>query len=78
MNIRAKITAAAGTMALNLALALVLGQAAGAATPSAMRPVERPGNVVVIQAADQKGAGQHCERRLRTRALVAVILAMIV
>lgn len=78
MNIRGRITAAAGSMALNVALVMVLGQAAGAATPSAMRPAEQSESVVVVQMSDQKKAQPHCESKLRTRALVAVIIGMIV
>lgn len=79
MNVREKITAAAGSMALNVALVLLLAQAAGAATPSAKQPAAEPqGSLVVVQVADQGSAPARCEARLRTRALVAVILAMIV
>jgi hypothetical protein len=65
-------------MALNLALVLVLGQAAGAATPSAMKPAEQPESVLIVQTIDQKKVQPRCESKLRTRALVAVILGMIV
>jgi hypothetical protein len=78
MNMRERITAAAGSITLNVLVLLVLGQAAGAATPSAMKPVEQPERVVAVQTADQTKAQAHCESRLRTRALVAVILGMIV
>ena len=78
MNIRGRITAAAGSMALNVALVLVLSQAAGAATPAAIKPAEQPDSAVVVQVADRKIDQQHCESRLRTRALVALILGMIV
>lgn len=78
MNVREKITAAAGSIALNLALVLVLSQGARAATPSAMAPAEEPHHVLVYRTVDRDHAQEHCESSRRTREIVAVILAMIV
>jgi hypothetical protein len=79
MNIREKITAATGSIVLNLALALVLGQGAGAATPAAMQEVKAaPPTAVAYGVENHEHATQHCRSSLRTRALVAVLLGMIV
>ena len=82
MNIRGKVTAAAGSMALNVALVLMLSQGAGAATPAseraAMEWTAEPAHVVVYQVSDRNTAQEHCQSRARTRAIIAVILGMIV
>ena len=79
MNIRGRVSAAMGSMALNLALVLVLSQGAGAATPAARQEVAaEPATVVVHGVDDHKDATQRCRSSLRTRALVAVLLGMIV
>ena len=78
MNIREKITAAAGSMTLNVALVLALGQGAGAATPAAHGWGEQPSHVVVQEASDRDTAQEHCRSRAHTRAIVALILGMIV
>ena len=80
MNIRGSLTAAMGSMALNLALVMILVQGAGAATPAARHEVAaEPATVVVMHGVDDhKDATQHCRSSLRTRALVAVLLGMIV
>ena len=87
MNVRGKLTAAAGSMALNVLVLLLLGQAAGAATPASERTVQertanewiaQPAHVVVYQDSDRNTAREHCRSSARTRAIVAVILGMIV
>jgi hypothetical protein len=84
MDTRRTPIAAASSMLVNLALALSLAQAAGAATPAAYRATMEPATDRVAEApqAGQAHAHTHCAARLRlhveTRTLVAVILGMIV
>jgi hypothetical protein len=78
MNTYGRVTAAVGSVILNVALALILSQGADAATPTTDRPAASPvsyphQHVVKVHAADPR-----CGSRLRTRTIVAVILGIIV
>jgi hypothetical protein len=77
MNTYGRVTAAVGSVILNVALALILSQGAEAAVAPADKPaapVSHPHELVVkLRAADAR-----CGSRLRTRTIVAVILGIIV
>ena len=78
MNTHGRITAAVGSVALNVALALILSQGAGAATPSTNEPVPAPRSHVVYQGVDHRASDGHCASEFRARAIIAVLLAFVV
>jgi uroporphyrinogen-III synthase len=78
MNTRGKVTAAAASIALNVALVLGMSQGAPAAAADASQAPAETRTVIVYRSGSHDEMQEHCEARLRTRALVAVILAMIV
>ena len=78
MNTYGRVTAAVGSIILNIALALILSQGAEAAAPVAdqitAKPVSHTHQILV----KLRTADAHCGSRLRTRTIVAVVLGMIV
>jgi hypothetical protein len=78
MNTYGRVTAAVGSLILNVAVALILSQGAEAATPSANPPatstVSQPHMITV----NLHGTDARCSSRIRTRTIVAVILGIIV
>ena len=79
MNAHGRLTAAVGSIALNVVLALILAQQAGAATPAADKS-EREWPSYEISVGDEHHAKQEkrCVTGMRSRAMLAVLLALIV
>lgn len=78
MPMNERLYAALGSVALNIAIGLVLTQSAGAAMPATgERPAEPRHHVIQVSAAAH-GANQHCVMRLRDRAIAAALLALMV
>lgn len=75
MNIYGRFTAALGSVALNGALALLLAQGAGAATPRATGSVQ---SYTVSVGDEQHRSHEHCNGGMQSRAILAVLLALIV
>ena len=78
MNIWRKCTAAVVSVALNVALALVLSQGAGAATPSATHQAPDQQSRTVYHGTGIQVVEAPCGARIQTRAIIAVLLAIIV
>ena len=77
MNRYGRFTAAVGSIALNVALALLLTQAAGAAIPATDRSEQGPRTFTVFLGADQHPVHERCVAGIRDRAIIAVVLALI-
>ena len=77
MNIWRKCTAAVVSVALNVALALVLSQGAGAATPSTNNQAPNLESRTVDQGAGIQVMDAPCVARIQTRAIIAVLLAIV-
>ena len=78
MNTYRRFTAAAGSAALNVVLVLILSQGAAAATPATKEPAAAPQSHTIDQGADHHDSNERCVARLRTRAIIAMLLAMVV
>jgi hypothetical protein len=78
MNTYGKVTAAFGSVVLNVALALVLSQGAAAATPPAEKLAASPAMHTHVLTTHHQASENRCTARLRTRTIVAVILGIIV
>jgi len=78
MNTYGRVTAAVGSLILNVAVALILSQGAEAATPNAYQPATGTVNHPQVLTVKLHGAEARCSSRLRTRTIVAVILGIIV
>jgi hypothetical protein len=78
MNTSGRVTAAVGSVVLNVALALVLSQGAAAATPPADKLAAGASGHTHMIAAHHQSSDNRCAARLRTRTIVAVILGIIV
>jgi hypothetical protein len=78
MNIWRKCTAAIVSVTLNVALALVLSQGAGAATPSTIHQAPGLQTHTVNQRAGMPVLEAPCVARIKTRAIIAVLLAIVV
>ena len=83
MNNRGKITAATGSMVLNVALVLLMSQGlmsgdARASTQAMRETAPEPVAVAVHRMDGHPDAAQHCRSAARTRAWLAVLLGMIV
>ncbi len=78
MSTYGRFTAATGSVVLNMMLAVVLTQAAGAAIPTADASVPVSRTYTVHLGTDHPSAHEHCASGMRTRAIVAVVLALIV
>ncbi len=78
MNIYGRLSAALGSLALNGVLALVLAQEAGAATPAANGSVQSPQSYTVYVGDEQHQLHERCTSGIQSRAILAVLLALIV
>jgi hypothetical protein len=79
MSTYGRFTAAAGSLALNVLVALVLSQAAGAAAvPAADASVQGSHTYTVHVGTDRAVAHEKCTGGIRTRAIIAVVLGLIV
>jgi hypothetical protein len=79
MNVYGRFTAAVGSIALNVALALLVAQGAGAAVPAMQEQPRDPQTTAVSATADHPAAAhEHCTRGLRAREILAVLLALVV
>ena len=78
MSMHERFYAALGSVALNVAVALVLAQSAGAAVPAMSERQAEPRHHVIQVSAEVHGANRHCVMRLRNRAITAVLLALMV
>jgi hypothetical protein len=78
MNTYGRFTAAVGSVALNIVLALILAQGAGAAIPATNESVQGTHSYTVFLGADNQPARERCVAGLRARAIIAVVLALIV
>ena len=78
MSTYGRFTAAIGSILLNVMVAVVLTQAAGAAIPATGAPVPNSRPHAVYVSADRHAANAHCTSGIRTRAIIAVVLALIV
>jgi hypothetical protein len=88
MNVYGRITAAAGSLALNVALSLLLSQGAGAAVPAASESVQQPHSYsdavqsprsyTISVGSDHHPPKEQCPGGMRDRAILAVLLALIV
>ena len=78
MNAYGKVTAAVGSVALNLVLTLILSQGAEAATPPAEKLSPNPAGHTHELIANRHDSDLRCVSRLRARTIVAVILGIIV
>ena len=78
MNMYGRFTAAVGSVALNVALALILSQGARAATPSTNALAPAPESHAVHHRADHHAADGRCVAGLRARTIIAVLLGIIV
>ena len=77
MNVHGRFTAAVGSVALNVVLALIFTQTAGAAIPATNASAHDPHSYTVVLGADHPSQAR-CAARLRTRAIIAVVLGLIV
>jgi hypothetical protein len=78
MNVYRKFTAAVGSVALNVVLALILTQGAGAAIPATNGSVQGAHSYAAHPGADQYPSHAQCVAGLRARAVIAVLLGLIV
>jgi hypothetical protein len=78
MSTYGKFTAATGSIVLNVVVALALAQAAGAAMPASEAAIRNSHAYTIEVGTDQPRGHDHCALRIRTRAIVAVVLALIV
>ena len=78
MNTYGRVTAAFGSVVLNVALALVLSQGAVAATPPTDKLAANPAMHAHMVTMHHQASENRCTARLRTRTIVAVILGIIV
>jgi hypothetical protein len=78
MSKHERFCAALGSVALNVAVGLVLAQSAGAAVPAMSERQAEPQRQVIQVSAEAQGVNKHCVMRLRNRAITAVLLALMV
>jgi hypothetical protein len=78
MNAHGRLTAAVGSVALNVVLALIMAQQAGAATPVADKSEPEWPRYVISVGDDHHPAQARCVTGMRSRAMLAVLLALIV
>jgi hypothetical protein len=78
MSMHERFFAALGSVALNVAVGLVLTQSASAAVPAMSERQAEPQHQVIQVSAKVHGADKHCAMRLRNRAITAVLLALMV
>lgn len=78
MSTYGRFTAAAGSLVLNVVVALVLTQAAGAATPPADASVQGSHTYTVYVGNELPASHEICAGGIRTRAIIAVVLGLIV
>jgi len=78
MNVYGRFTAAVGSVALNVVLALILTQVAGAAVPGTSGSVQGPHLYTVYGGGDQHPSHERCVSGLRARTIIAVLLGLIV
>jgi hypothetical protein len=78
MSKHERFCAALGSVALNVAVGLVLAQSAGAAVPAMSERQAEPQHQVIQVSAEAQGVNKHCVMRLRNRAITAVLLALMV
>ncbi len=73
-----RISAALGSVALNVVLTLILSSGSGAMARNQDEPRPAPESSVTIQADAANWSDFGCTFRLRNRAIVAVLLALVV
>jgi hypothetical protein len=78
MNTYGRFTAAVGSVALNAVLALILTQGAGAAVPATNASTKGPHSYTVYLGTDDHPSHARCASGVRTRTIIAVVLALIV
>ena len=78
MSKHERFYAALGSVALNIALTLVLSQSAGAAVAAANEQQAEPRHHVIEVSVEAHAANKSCAMRRRDRAIAAVLLALMV
>ena len=78
MKLHGRFTAAVGSVALNVVLALILTQQAGATVPTTGPRGQDLQSYTVTLGADHHPAQQRCARAIRSRAMLAVVLGLLV
>jgi uncharacterized protein (UPF0261 family) len=76
MSKHERLYAALGSAALNVVLALVLSQSAGAAVPASGERQAEPRQQVIEITVATHGATRPCAKHIRDRAIAAVVLAL--
>ncbi len=76
MSKHERLYAAVGSAALNVVLALVLSQSAGAAVPASSERQAEPQQHVIQVSVEAHGATKSCAMHIRDRAIAAVVLAL--
>jgi hypothetical protein len=78
MSKHERFYAALGSVALNIAVGLVLVQSAGAAVPASDEPQAQPRHHVIQLNVEARATHENCAMRRRDRAIAAVLLALMV
>jgi len=78
MNTYGRLTAAVGSVVLNVMLALMLSQGAGAAVPATNATMRSAHSYTVVVGADHRASHERCASGLRARTILAVLLGLIV
>ena len=78
MSKHERFYAALGSVALNVAVGLVLAQSAGAAVPAMSERQAEPRHHVMQISVEARTANKSCAMRRRDRAIAAVLLALMV
>jgi hypothetical protein len=78
MKTYGRFTAAVGSVALNVLLALVLTQGAGAAVPATNISVQSAHSYTVSVGGNHRSSHERCASGLRARTILAVLLGLIV
>jgi hypothetical protein len=78
MNTYGRFSAAVGSIALNVVLALILAQGAGAAVPATNATELSPHSYAVVLGGDHRSSQKRCTSGLRARTILAVLLGLVV
>jgi hypothetical protein len=76
MSKHERLYAGIGSVVLNVALALVLSQSAGAAVPASSERQPEPQHRMIQVTVDARGTTSSCTKHVRDRAIAAVVLAL--
>ena len=78
MKLHGRFAAAIGSVALNVVLALMLTRQAGATSSTTDGTGQTPQTYTVTLSADHHHAQQRCANAIRSRAILAVVLGLLV